>query len=938
MGVVYLARNRLLDRREVLKVLNRHMADSPGMVERFLREVRSAARLSHPNVVTAYSALQVDGLLVFAMEYVEGEDLARLVRELGPLPISHACDCAYQAANGLQHAFEQGMVHRDVKPHNLIATRVPTQEGGKVVVKVLDFGLAKMSHGEARDNSLTDSGQMLGTPHYIAPEQALDAQTADIRADIYSLGCTLYFLLTGGPPYPQGSTLQILQAHRSAPIPSVRAIRPDVPEALDAIIRRMMAKDPADRPQTPAEVSASLAPFRVAKFSSKPVVRGDGSASSADSQSVTTGVATHHETTPISTFASSDWLRTSDPGRNRPSLTRKWVVRGVVALTVSAAVALVAVLGPWSGHRQGTPDLGPIVEQPKSPDVVPSRTSEPVVPSKPADAPAPPPSWIGSLAGEVRVVSRNGQDFRFRWCPPGTVRLGSPRGEPGRTDDERPIDADFPEGFWIQETELTQAQWRAGSGKPIAGKLDEGADLPASSVSFLDAVEFAEALTQQLRESGQLPDDRKLDLPTEPEWESAARAGSSTPYYFGDDPDQLGDYAWFSANADQRPRPVGGKPPNAWGLFDTAGNLMEWCRVGDGPGPGASETEPRPHRGGSWSSLAESCRSASRKLSPASARLTFVGFRLVVVRSRRPPVSITEIVEAPPPPPPTPAIEPPKSSPRARTNTVGMRMVRIEPGRFRAGTNPEELDQLRKLFPNAPQDAFAREDPRDAEIDRPFLVADREVSVGQFRTFVTETGHVTEAEKSGGSHTFDGKRFRLDPARTWRSPGLPQGDDHPVVCVSQDDARQFAQWLSKREGRRYQLPTEVEWEYAARAGGPGLFGESSDPESLAAVANVADASYRKEHPTADCLTADDGFAQTAPIGSYRANAWGLYDMLGNVAEWCIAVGGDTQPYRGGSWLQSPRQCRPASRASGPANRRLNYLGFRLIDADASIDP
>ena len=210
MGIVYLARNVLMDRREVLKVVNKELLDKPGVAERFLREIRSAAMLRHNNVVQAYSAIQAGELLLFAMEYVDGEGLDRVVQRQGPLPIPYACHYISQAALGLQHAHEHQMVHRDVKPQNLILSR----QGKKHVVKVLDFGLAKAKREGEAVTELTGVGAMMGTPTYMAPEQAQDAASADIRADIYSLGCTLYFLLTGAPPFTGKSAFAILQAAR----------------------------------------------------------------------------------------------------------------------------------------------------------------------------------------------------------------------------------------------------------------------------------------------------------------------------------------------------------------------------------------------------------------------------------------------------------------------------------------------------------------------------------------------------------------------------------------------------------------------------------------------------------------------------------------------------------------------------------------------------
>jgi serine/threonine protein kinase len=257
MGVVYLARNRHMDRLEVLKVMGQEVLARGGARERFEREIRSAARLNHSNIVTAYSVLPLEGLLVFAMEYVEGQDLAEVVKARGPLPVANACYYAYQAALGLEHAREKGMVHRDVKPQNLILAR----DRKKHVVKVLDFGLAKATSEKGGQYELTGEGKMLGTPQYVAPEQIDDASTADIRSDIYSLGCTLFYLLTGSPPFGGTSLLAILHAHHSKEAASLSEVRPEVPPALAAVVRKMMAKDPAQRYQTPGEVAQALVPF-----------------------------------------------------------------------------------------------------------------------------------------------------------------------------------------------------------------------------------------------------------------------------------------------------------------------------------------------------------------------------------------------------------------------------------------------------------------------------------------------------------------------------------------------------------------------------------------------------------------------------------------------------------------------------------------------------
>jgi serine/threonine protein kinase len=257
MGVVYLAHNKLMGRDEVLKVIGRQIMERPGVLERFLREIRAVANLRHPNIVTAYSAVRLGESIVFAMEYVEGLDLAKMVKAKGPLPVGHACNFVYQAALGLQHAHEEGMVHRDMKPGNLMLSR----KGDKAVVKVLDFGLAKATREEKFESELTGAGQMLGTPAFMAPEQFRDAQKTDIRADLYSLGCTLYYLLTGNPPFQGASLYDLFQAHHSTDAPPLNLVRPEVPVELAVLVAKMMAKEPEHRFQTPAEVAKALTPF-----------------------------------------------------------------------------------------------------------------------------------------------------------------------------------------------------------------------------------------------------------------------------------------------------------------------------------------------------------------------------------------------------------------------------------------------------------------------------------------------------------------------------------------------------------------------------------------------------------------------------------------------------------------------------------------------------
>jgi len=258
MGVVLKAQHRRMKRFVAVKVLPAAAMKSAGAVKRFYREVEAAAKLNHPNIVQAYDAGEHEGLHYLVMEYVEGRDLASVVKEQGPLEVRQALDCILQAAKGLAYAHGEGVVHRDIKPGNLLLDK-------KGTVKILDMGLARVAlavGGDAQsDERLTQSGQVMGTCDYMAPEQAEDTRKADQRSDVYSLGCTLYRLLTGKVPYGGDSLMQVLLAHRDAPIPSLETARPEVPAGVAAIFEKMVAKRPEDRYPSVLEVIADIEAF-----------------------------------------------------------------------------------------------------------------------------------------------------------------------------------------------------------------------------------------------------------------------------------------------------------------------------------------------------------------------------------------------------------------------------------------------------------------------------------------------------------------------------------------------------------------------------------------------------------------------------------------------------------------------------------------------------
>lgn len=598
MGLVYRAWNRLTKRRVALKIMPPHLARSAPNVKRFQREIERVAQLRHPRLVTALGAGAADGVCYLVMEELQGHSLAEWVELNGPMGVLAAVDMIRQAAEGLAAAHEAGIVHRDVKPSNIWvevfsgSMRSPNEPG----VKVLDFGLAHVVDAESVTKSRPGSQPSLGAAGFTAPEQAEGSPTADERADIYGLGCTLSFLLTGKPPYEGASPAEVIAKQRGTPIPLLVSPREKVPARLEHIYRKMIAKLPDHRYDTMDDVIEDLD-------------------------------------------------RYLSGSRHWPAWL-PWAGIGAAA----AALVLAVIFWPPGGARlEKTPGNLP-------PPLVSPATAEQALDAQRAWAKAlsVPVEWTHPAGvtfrlvppGEARVGTPAEEiEDRLHQLPPGWPRDWLRK----HGDNEWPAKrVSIPKAFYLGATELTVVQFRAFTdttkhvttaevqggvsyskqlvrrhGRELnwrnTGFSEESDDFPVAQVSPEDAAAYCQWL-------GSRDPARAYRLPTEVEWEYACRAGTETRWPWGSDPDGCADHVSIQTPGRYAPWPVARKKANAFGLFDMSGNLAEWTS----DRYDATSQFPVIRGGVSFRNpVPDGVASATREPAPEAVQ-DFVGFRVLI--------------------------------------------------------------------------------------------------------------------------------------------------------------------------------------------------------------------------------------------------------------------------------------------------------------------
>jgi len=674
MGAVYKAEHRRMHRIVAIKMLPAALTKDQAAIARFEREVTAAAKLRHPNIVAADDADEANGVHFLVMECVEGSDLAARVKKNGPFPVEQAVNYIVQAARGLEFAHKKGVVHRDIKPANLLLDSEGT-------VKILDMGLARIDAigNAAPQAELTSTGAVMGTVDYMSPEQALDTKTADARADIYALGCSLYYLLTGTAVYGGDTLVKKILAHRELAPPSLSAARPDVSDALDAVFQKMVAKRPEERQQTMTEVIADLE--ACGPRHDRPVDLQQSLGSLSD-----TGLTDFLKE--ISVVVPKPVLPKKSPTPLFDKNSKKLLLIGGGILGALMLLAVVAV-------RFGTRDRTPVdVGGDKSIAAKDGTMSAKGWHGWPNDAPPPAiapfdadqakqhqEAWATYL--RVPVEYTNSIGMKFRLIPPGEFTMGSTRAEIEESlkftsgEDEHwqeCIKSEAPQHkviitqpIYLGIHEVTQRQyeqvmgknpsWFAamGTGKDAVAGMDT-TTYPVETVSWNEATEFCAKLSvqEQLKpfyfQAGEtvMPlDGNGHRLPTEAGWEFACRAGTTTKYWIGDKDEDLPKAGWITTNSGSRTHAVGALKSNPFGLYDVHGNIFEWVQDGWEPTyygqfqgkpaldpmGSSSSSSKRVIRGGNWDYPTVHCRSSFRYAFDPQFHHIYFGFRVALVVS-----------------------------------------------------------------------------------------------------------------------------------------------------------------------------------------------------------------------------------------------------------------------------------------------------------------
>ena len=627
MGQVYKAYHPGMERMVAIKVILAKGNTDADTVKRFEREVKAAAKLAHPNIITVFDAGNAKGRHFMVMELVKGEDLSELISQKGRLSVRDAVDYITQAAKGLKFAHTNGVIHRDIKPGNLILD----SDG---VLKIVDMGLAKI-HSKENDETvsmLTGDAAIMGTVDFMPPEQSLSTKNVDGRADIYSLGATLYYILTGDVMYPGKTAMVKLMAHRKSLIPSLRISRPDVSENLDAIYTKMVAKDLGDRYQNMSELISDL---ELAANGFAPVIK---------SKEMMTLNSLQNDFGGLHLKAKGTNLKLGNSTINFKGILANKKLLIIIGGTLIGVLLVIFILFFFISIFGEVQKSNQVIPEKKTPNTKSESVNSPkknianiIVAEKKADqndyqklpssetkAKEIQLALAKSLNRQVEEKEDIGKGIKLEMVliPAGKFVMGSPTTEVGRSDNEPQHEVIITKTYYIGKYEVTQEQWQGVMGNNPSSR-NKGPNLPVTDVSWEDCQEFIKKLNKKTNGG--------YRLPTEAEWEYACRAGTTTAYSFGN------ILTKNEANINGSSiKPVGSYKANAFGLYDMHGNVWEKCEdwyvdypqgtLTDPKGPRTGEK--RVLRSGSFIREVSNARSSNRVGGAPTRRGDLGGFRL----------------------------------------------------------------------------------------------------------------------------------------------------------------------------------------------------------------------------------------------------------------------------------------------------------------------
>ncbi len=618
MATVYRAVQKNLNRQVALKVIHQNLVHDSEFVARFHREAQVCASMQHPNIVTVYDEGEMGGVHFMAMELLDGRDLHHIIRQQGKLSVEQTLAWLKPIIQALQYAHSRGIIHRDIKSSNILVSN-----NGRPVL--MDFGIAHAASG----TRLTQTGLVIGTPEYMSPEQA-EGRQLDHRTDIYSLGIVLYECLTGNVPFKGDSPLSIImKVVNEAPEPPIR-LNSGVTQWLNDLILRCIAKHPDQRFSDAAALHESLTQTQLVSVPVKETVE---SPPSQQETVLNKGLDKLNKTV----YAPTPVKKKSGSGLK----VFAWVLFVVLLVTgglwahqfheEQEAIKREESMYRTAQNRNTIEAYDQYLRTyPRGRYSAEARNNKNKLEQD---------AEKQRRLAEQREREREKEEAARRADPfhdqmvfvrGGTFTMGC-TGEQGSDcwESEKPVRQVTLRDYYVGKYPVTQAQWRAVMGSDPPRLRFKGCDdCPVETVSWNDVQEFFRKLNQRTGE--------RYRLPTEAEWEYAARGGSQSRGYKYAGSHNIAEVAWYTSNSGRKTHPVGGKKPNELGIYDMSGNVWEWCSDRYGgytPGSKTNPTGPstgygRVIRGGSWVNVAKDCRVSNRNSRHPVSHATGIGFRL----------------------------------------------------------------------------------------------------------------------------------------------------------------------------------------------------------------------------------------------------------------------------------------------------------------------